>query len=451
MSIVSQDHGEPVSFTSITIISEKLAIAGGRVDITAGVSNIDIYEHLDKAYLTGAISFRDDRDIISSMDIGGGEKVEIVLQSTRDDSKPVSKTFYLDRIVASSKLGDNAEFFVLHLIEDIGYISNLKNINKRFSDNPSNIIKGISKSNLDKTVESSDIGQKTMDVIVPNMNPIEAMSWIKNMTCTSSGYPFYLTSTLVDDHLSFVDLKTVLSAPVMNQEVPYTYGQATMSAGGSPNLTAHRRVIKDYNFNGAEDLFTLIKKGLVGAEYRYLDVTAKSTAWTMFDDNAENHYKFNKFTFNAQDVVDLLEDQESPYYSDKYKVDNKSFHEFKSRSITQIGSTQAYESGSSINQSVDHANYKLNIINRSIDQLMKKNPLTLSVNGVDFLDGTSHQTVGRKIAVRFMRNTAPEDTDYYFDNKKSGDYLIFSAKHSFDRETYLVSLSCLKLSNGDVQ
>ena len=186
---------------------------------------------------------------------------------------------------------------------------------------------------------------------------------------------------------------------------------------------------------------------MVGAEYRYIDVTAKPDLTFA---NTKNLSKDNKFTFNVQDVVDLLEDQESPYYSDEYKVDNKSFHEFKSRSITQIGSTQAYENGSSINQSDDRANYKLNIINRSIDQLMKKNPLTLAVNGVDFLDGTSHQTVGRKIAVRFMRNTAPEDTDYYFDNKKSGDYLIFSAKHSFDRETYLVSLSCLKLSNGDV-
>ena len=451
MSTVPTDAAEPVSFKSITIISEKIPVKGGRVDITNGVSNIDIYEHLDKAYLTGAIAFRDSQDIISSMDIGGGEKVEIVVQSTRDDTKPVSKTFYLDNIVASSKLGDNVEFFILHLIEDIGYISNLKNVNKHFSDNPYEIIKGISKSYLDKTVESSGIGQKTMDVIVPNLNPIEAMSWIKNMTCTSDGYPFYLTSTLVNDELAFVDLETLLSAPVMNKGIPYTYGQATMSVGGSPQDTSQRRVIKEYNFSDTEDLFTLIKKGLVGADYSYIDVTAKSIAWTMFDDNAENHYKFNKFTFKLKDVVDdLLKIKESPYYSDKYKVNSKSFHEFKSRSITQIGSTQAYEKGSSINQSESHAKYKLNIINRSIDQLMKKNPLTLSVNGVDFLDGDAHQTVGRKIEVRFMRNTAPEDTDYYFDNKKSGDYLIFSAKHSFDRSTYVVSLSCLKLSNGDV-
>ena len=450
MSQYPIDTGEPVSFTSIFIVTEKLPINGGRVDITEGVSNIDIYEHLDKPYLTGAITFNDNKDIISSLDVGGGEKVEITLQSTRDNSEPVSKTFYLDTIVAASKLGDNSEFFVLHLIEDIGYVSNLTNINKYYSDNPANIIKAIGDSYLgQKKVESSGDGQKKMDVIVPNLNPIEAMAWIKNMACTSKGYPFYLTSTLVDDHLSFVDLETVLSAPVMNPEAPYIYGQATM-ANGDPLGTLKRRTIKDYSFAGTEDLYTLIKKGLVGAEYKYLDVTAKPSSWSMFG-SAENPNKNNKFSFELQEVVELLGEEEYPYYSDKYKIDGKSFHEFKSRNITQVGSSQAYEHGSSLHQSDDSAKYKLNVINRSIDTLMKKNPLSLSVNGVDFLDGLSHLTVGRKIAVRFMRNTAPEDTDYFFDNKKSGDYLIFSAKHSFDRETYLLSLSCLKLSNGDVQ
>ena len=108
MSQYPIDTGEPVSFTSIFIVTEKLPINGGRVDITEGVSNIDIYEHLDKPYLTGAITFNDNKDIISSLDVGGGEKVEITLQSTRDYSEPVSKTFYLDTIVAASKLDDNS-------------------------------------------------------------------------------------------------------------------------------------------------------------------------------------------------------------------------------------------------------------------------------------------------------------------------------------------------------
>ena len=85
------------------------------------------------------------------------------------------------------------------------------------------------------------------------------------------------------------------------------------------------------------------------------------------------------------------------------------------------------------------------------NNLIKNNPLSIIVNGVDFLDGTAHMTTGRKIAVRFMRNTAPEDTDYFYDNRKSGDFLIFAAKHSFNREEYTASLSCLKISEGDVE
>ena len=450
MSQYPADSGEPVSIKSVILVSEKLDSVGGRVDITEGVSNIDIYEHLDKPYLTGAIAFQDNKDIISSADVGGGERIEITLQSTREETKPVNKTFYLDTIVASSKLGDNAEFFVLHLIEDIGYVSNLTNINQYYSDNPANIIKAISESFLNqKEIGTSGDGQKKMDVIVPNLTPIGAMSWIKNMACTSSGYPFYLTSTLVDDHLSFVDLKTILDSPVMNADIPYIYGQASMPTF-NPLDTSKRRVIKDYSFSSTEDLFTLIKKGLVGAEYSYIDVTAKPE-FSVFFGTTKNLSKDNKFTFELQEVVDQLENQDNPYYSDAYKINGKSFHEFKSKNIAQVGSTQAYENGSSYSQSEDTAKYKLNIINRSIDSLMKKNPLSMSVNGIDFLDGHTHLTVGRKIAVRFMRNTAAEDTDYFFDNKKSGDYLIFSAKHSFDRDTYLTSLSCLKLSNGDIK
>lgn len=434
MSSVVTDAVESVTFKSVTIRSEK--IGDREIDITEGVSNIDIYEHIDKPYLTAAITFSDSKDIIASARIGGGERIEITLESTRDGPRiePVSKTFYLDSIITSTKLNDNTEFFVLHLIEDIGFISSLQNINKAYSDNPSQILKGISSSFLGKKLVSTENTQKKMKLIVPNLTPIEAMAWIKNMSCTTEGYPFYLLSNLVSDELSFVDLKTLLSAPVINPKIPYSYGEATMSTG-APLGTSHRRVIKGYTFKDTDNLLSLIKKGLVGADYRYLNPT-----------NAED----NHYTFDVQkDVVDLVPETQYHYNKD-YMVNGKSFNAYSSRTITQVGSTEAYNNESSYHQSAkDH--YKLNTINRAIDHLIKNNPLTITVNGVDFLDGSAHHTIGRKIAVRFMRNTAPEDTDYYYDNRKSGDFLIFSAKHSFDRETYTTSLSCLKISNGDVE
>ena len=45
MSTLPVDGVESVTFKAITIDSEKLPM---KVDITEGVSNIDIYEHMDK-------------------------------------------------------------------------------------------------------------------------------------------------------------------------------------------------------------------------------------------------------------------------------------------------------------------------------------------------------------------------------------------------------------------
>lgn len=433
------DSVESVEFKSVLLETDKLPLGSNVVDLAPNVSNIDIYEHMDKPYLTAAIAYSDTQDIVSSMDIGGGERVEITLQSTREDSLPIIKKFYLDKIVAGNKVQGNMEYFIFHLIEDIGFVSNLHNVNKSYSGTPTEIIEKVAKEYLGKKLESSNSSDQNMKVIVPNLNPVETMSWIKNRACTSSGYPFYLLSTLANDELTFADLKTLISAPSMNPDIPFSFSESTM-VDGSPVSTPHRRVIKKYSFTDTEDLYSLIQKGLVGSEYMYLDPTQNID---------------NKFTFDIQEsVISLLKKdklvEDAPFYSDDYKTNGKELHKYPSRRITQVGSTKAYDKKDSYQQSGEVAKYKLNVINRAVDQLMKKNPMTMLVNGVDFLDGSSHLTIGRKVDVRFLRNIAPEDTDYFFDNKKSGDFLIFSAKHSFDRETYMVSLSCLKLSNGDV-
>ena len=97
--------------------------------IANGVSDIDIFEHLDKPYLTAILGYTDRDSVVSNMDIAGGEKIHIQLKSNRAQTVSVSKTFFIDKIVLSDKSTDISEFYVFHLIEDIGYISNLHNVN----------------------------------------------------------------------------------------------------------------------------------------------------------------------------------------------------------------------------------------------------------------------------------------------------------------------------------
>ena len=262
------------------------------------------------------------------------------------------------------------------------------------------------------------------------------MMWIRNRACTSNGYPFYLVSTLVDKELQFVDLETLMKSATLNK-IPFIYGETIMDKSESFEVR-HRNVILDYNVKGTENLLSLVRKGLIGAEYQFIDPT-------------EN--KQNKFSFDVQkDVLDSMSKNfpkinEAPPYVDKLK-----FSEKNSRVIARVGSTRAYdEDNKSYMEDDGKGKYKLNVISSSIDNMIKNNPMHIVVNGIDFLDGNAHYTIGRKIAIRFLRNAPAEEVDYHFDNKKSGDFFIFSAKHSISGGEYALSLSCVKLDNSDVQ
>ena len=142
-------------------------------------------------------------------------------------------------------------------------------------------------------------------------------------------------------------------------------------------------------------------------------------------------------------------DEETSPYPKEY-----TFSKQKSRIIARAGTTNPYKEGIKSYREVDNEDegqYKKDIMRESFDSLLKKNPLTILVNGVDFLDGDTHTTIGKLIDIEFARNLAPQRDNYYLDNKKSGAFLIYSAKHSFTPEDYVISFSCVKVDNKGVK
>ena len=67
----------------------------------------------------------------------------------------------------------------------------------------------VSPNVLRKEVEEifSDVYQKQIKVIIPNMTPIDAMIWLKNRGTTSEGYPTYLFSSFTLNRFIYADLK----------------------------------------------------------------------------------------------------------------------------------------------------------------------------------------------------------------------------------------------------
>jgi len=426
---------------SVLLQSERLE---KDVELNEVTTDVDIYEHLDKPYLTGQVTIIDNNRIYEQADLLGGERITIKIKSKRKETKTITNYFYIKKIVFDEKSGDNVQVLSFHLIEDTAFISNLININKAYSGKASDIISKISKEYLDTELFVNGEDKQNVKVIVPNLNPIETIKWLTQRATTVRGYPFYCFSTLAFNRLNFVDLGTMLEAPVINPIIPYRYSRVI---NNSTDEDERRRVIKAYRMTGnAEDLASMIKKGLIGAKYKFID--------TYKDEQAEGN--FNIVTDLAKNIIEdeLLKGQPNLNYSIAYKHNEKSFDDFQSRTISTVRSSGAYKDHEvdaeasqvkTYGEAVELADYKLEVISRAMDNLLKKSVLSIVVPGLDFIDGDKHSTISNQIRVEF------QNSDPFFgkdlDKKKSGNYLIYGVRHQFKKEKYDAILTLVKMGN----
>lgn len=428
-------------FDQVLLESERLQKP---IELKRVVTDLDIFEHLDKPYLTAEMSVADQTNLYETAGIIGGERITITISSLKEDvATPITKNFYVTKAKVIYT-NDESQLIIFSLIEDIAFKSNLYNVNRYYFGKCGKIIEKISKQYFGKEIDQLLNEKQNLHLIVPNMDPLEAMQWVRNRATTTDGFPFYLHSTLAKDKLFFRDLGTLLTQPVINPKESFRVDKASLNS-------LNNKMIINHKFESYQNIVTMIAKGLVGSSYRYIDTTQETSRTFSFD--------------LRKDLYDILIDkgymagQENPEFSTLYQVDGKSFNQIKSRNITRIGGSnsqrnffwdqdQKHTWDNGYSESKTAAGYKQIIISNVMDDILKRAPLTMIVDGINFIDGDKHSTIGNNIAVEFIKSTADRDkASSQIDTRRSGNYLIFACRHMFKKEKYEVSLSCVKMGN----
>lgn len=441
---MSNEH-ESEHETSVGIESVKFEIADGiPVEISNSVLDIDIFESIDKPYLTAVMSFVAQEGTFEMLTLSGGERVSISL-SVRD-GELIKKSFYLDKVVRSEKIKDDQEHYIAHLVEDIGFLSKTQNVNVSYEGHGGEIIAKIAKDFLKRSVVEEGLGERQyMKLIVPNLNPIEALHWIKNRLSTDKGFPFYLFSSLGSEDLELADLQYLLSQPVINYDVPYSFTESSIS-NTEPMGKIQRRTILSYQTKDTSNIFSMLDKGVIGSQYSYINVSeprgSKKTEDFLFDIDVEVNDTLKKT--NVVRESSILEVLQYDWSRSEVPV---------SKRITQIAGTEAHPKWLSFSECHDASGHKAKVTSLAMSNLLTKNPMLISVNGYDFLDGVSNTSVGRKIKMLFLLDKSfaegQETVDTTFDKNKSGDFLIFGCKHSIRQESYTVAMSVVKIDNSE--
>ena len=79
---------------------------GASIDITDIVSDIDIYEHLDKPYITGTVVVVDSINLYSKLKLSGIEKLTISVRLPEAQYKSIVKIFYIDKVIRNVRTND---------------------------------------------------------------------------------------------------------------------------------------------------------------------------------------------------------------------------------------------------------------------------------------------------------------------------------------------------------
>jgi hypothetical protein len=436
-----KDEVKPYWLKEALLSSERLG--GASVNITNTISDIEIYEDLFKPYLTGRVAFVDYNKVVESINLGGDEKIKFTINKPGSDYDIV-RTFYLDSLINSTKGNEATESYFFHMIEDIEYEGNTVNINKFYEGKPSTIISNILKEYTGSDLTSIDITKESSEplkVIIPNLDPIDSISWLRKKAITAQGMPYFLYASLGPaNRIYFNDLGTLLSRPSINIEKSFKAWQSGTQEEGTSSGNFQ---IVSSKVQRPVSLYDLIMDASVGASHQFYDtVNGKEK---VVDLNIEESLK-------TLDKTGILSKAQRDYiYPTNSTINNEQLSSLKSTKRFTYPSNRPYEQGfttkSSFAEFTDRESYTKKVVGLALLNFLQKNKMTVTVPGTNFIKGDDAYTVGNVATFKFLNNTGEQTEDIPLDRKKSGDYLITNCIHIFKPENYYITMEISKLQH----
>jgi hypothetical protein len=426
------------------IITSSVDTRNATVDIKNIITDIDIYEHLDKPYLTGEILFIDDANVYNYIGFSGAEFIELTFRLPDEETVAITKKFVVEDTIKNARSNDRTSAVLVRIVEVHAFNSSLINVNKSYQGKPVDIVQKIIRDNLGKEFSSpvQADAQSPIKVLIPNMTPLQAARWVNERATTIDGVPYYLFSTLANDKLHIIPLDLMLSTNP--DPVPYVYSQITTSLASSKGIEEQARLIQSYTSKSNDEIVSLIQKGLVGAQYNFYNPTIGS------------EIKNNSVIHNLDDTLQKLKsnqvikrNQNAITYSNNYKLNETPVSQLKSKVVTKVVMSNVYSSKNSYSEAVDLSQHKLKVINEALRETITRNAIDVILPGRNFLNGRYSNTIGNQITLKFLEtaSNASSGEESLEDQKKSGDYLMYAVRHSFKKERYDVIASCVKLAD----
>jgi len=418
---------------------------GGELDIADAIQELNVYETLERNFLTGEIILIDNFNLNEFVNWQGTEyfDVEIVRPGT-DDQIVFKKRFIVNKINISRKSGLASAVYSLGIVEDIFYKSYIEVNNGAYEGRPHDIISSILKdSGLEKDLKvDTPPDQGGVRYLVPSIPPLHAISKLTEISTDPDGLPYYCYSELGSDELIFKSLGEMLADVLHPEDFEFNANKALRDVSGTGE-PAHSlgRNIDDYKHWNSQDLLHQVNRGTIGSEWTFLNLNQFVTR--------ESHHSITDLYVPLK--KHLPEGQEIVGYDE---IAFGGLHNKKSREIVFPFLSNVYDDDMYNIHDVDGINgHNKRIKAHALRALASKDPIDIKLPGYHFfpsLEGKGN-SIGKVIPLLFYNNNLDQDLETdplaVIDYKMSGQYLVYNCRHRFGQIKYDVSITCTKFSN----
>ena len=417
------------------------------IDITNLVAQLDIFENLNRPFLTGNLVIVDNIGLMSSVNFVGTEKINVKLGlSVSQEEEPVTinKNFIMTTIKNSAKENDKGDTLSIELIEDSGYRNYLENVNRPYSGTGSQIIANCISEFLGKKlriINNNESSIKPFKIIVPNYNPFDVVAWVKSLMVKEFGFPYYFYSVIHTDDIIQNDLLTMLRKKVVNEKLPYLYSLAFAEGGNMP-IHEQSHVISSITFNTNVNTLKKVREGNVGSSTQQLDLIKNSSSREIQHFDIYQMFKEIKIAGAIKSTQSYLP------YDNKNKINDKKLHDYDSRRISELQVSYIYDKNTPNSTDVVPIDQQLKA--KAIKSWLQENKVTIHVPGRNFLETSvsGHTTLGDIIAINVFDSKDVEiGGEPEYNKKQSGEYIIQALRHMFVLDKYSVVAECVKLTD----
>lgn len=443
------------------------------IDVTTNVAELVIFESLDSPFLTGRIVISDDEGLFDAMKFQGTERLIVSLGGADAQKTPIltKKKFIMTSIESKiSGSNQNSSAYAFTLIDEVGFLGQLKKISKSYTGSLERIIVSLAQNELNRQVDIGYTGatagndelsaQQDITCIIPNLTPIEAMKWLCSRITTLNGSPYFIYATLnvpnyfavSDETLNEEDrtfgnvirlgnLDVMLQQEPLNK-VPFRYTPNTTGVNVEADPVKQMFTIKGFQIrSGYSDTLTQALMGSVVSTYSNTNLgtgeifTTKHNLTDQINTLTEDGI-IQKDGF-TQDVIDPT-----------FVINDLPLEEYSAKQFHTITSSGTYGTQKSYHDEFDETKFKHKIQSRSLFTTLQKNRISIVIEGGALIYSTAG--VGDIIDIDILGdNMASGDNDRDpRSNRFSGNHLIYNIQHTFIEGTHNATMNLVKLNVG---